>query len=127
MTRRIINSGTALAILTVMSCSESKGSYSLTNVASEPIASASITVCKQRREFRNVQPGHSVPGCYVVRADDHFIIDIKFESGKTLRKESGYVASGLDFQHEIVVTDSDVQLVLLNSEFGRTEPADSIP
>lgn len=104
-----------VAALALASCGSDRGSLSLTNGASEPIKQASVTVCGQTIEFKDIKPGHSAPACYAVGGDDHFVIDVELASGRRLKKEDGYVTSGMDFHHEIVVTDSTAELILLNS------------
>jgi hypothetical protein len=102
---------TITATLLLASCS--KGAFSLTNTTSETITRVSVTVCGQTREFREIQPGHSAPGCFTVRRDSRYEIEVEFQSGRKLSKGVGYVTPGLSTSDELIITDSDVQLVVV--------------
>ena len=83
----------------------------LVNKAKEPIARASVAICGQTIEMKDIQPNTSAAGSYEVKCESHYTIQVEFQSGNTLRKETGYVTNGVDFQHdEIVVTDSDIEI-----------------
>lgn len=99
-----------MAVLFLISCTNSKGSFSLVNKTDEPIARASVTICGQTIQLRDIQPNSNAVGSYEVKFDSHYTIQVEFQSGKTLQKEMGYVTNGADFQHEIVVADSDIEI-----------------
>ena len=99
----------ALALF-VASCSSNTGEFFLINKAGEPIASASVVICGQLIELKGVERNKTVGGSYKVTADSHYTIQVEFESGRMLKKEAGYVTRGMDFRHEIVVTDSDIEI-----------------
>jgi hypothetical protein len=111
------------AVLAIVACND-KGSFSLTNRASEPIKQATVTICDQTIEIKDIKSGHSAPGWYDVGADDHFVIDIEFESGKRMKKADGYVTSGMDFEHEIAVSDTAVTLIMLNGQIRYSKKID---
>ena len=98
-------------VLVMASCTANKGSFLLINKAKEPILRGLVTVCGQTIELKDIQPTKSAPGSYKVKFDSHYDIRIEFQSGKKLRKNIGYVTNGLDFHHEIVVTDMDIVLM----------------
>ena len=97
-------------ILFMVSCAANKGSFLLINKAQELIARASVTVCGQTIELKDIQPTKSAPGSYKVKSDSHYDVRGEFQSGKKLQKAIGYVTNGLDFHHEIVVTDTDIEI-----------------
>lgn len=99
-----------IAVLLLTSCTTNKGQFSLINKSTEPIVQASVEICGQMIRMTNIQPGNSASGSYEVRADSHYTIQVEFQSGKRLRRETGYVTNGMDFQHEISVSDSDVTI-----------------
>lgn len=99
------------AVFAMISCVANKGDFLLINKAKEPIARALVTVCGQTIELRDVQPGKSVSGSYEVKSDSHYDVRIEFQSGKRLQKGVGYVTNGLDFHHEIVITDTNIEMV----------------
>ena len=102
--------GAAIAALFLTSCAPNKGSFSLINKASESIASASVGICGQTIVFNGIQPNKSATGSYDIRSDSHYVIQIEFQSGKRINRETGYVTNGMDFQHEIAVTDSGIEI-----------------
>ncbi len=91
--------------------SNNKGQFSLKNNASETISFASITICNQTIKLMNIQPGENVSGSYDVKSDSHYTIKIELQSGKSFLKEIGYVTNGMDFQHEILVTNSSIEII----------------
>lgn len=111
--------GAIIAALLVTSCTTGKGNFSLINKAKEPIARALVTICGQTIELRNIDPSNSAAGSYHVKSDSHYTIEVEFQSGKKLRKETGYVTNGMDFQHEISVTGSDIEIT--DSKVSRKE------
>ena len=110
MKHSVLGISAAIVALLLTSCTPNKGSFSLINNANEPIARASVTICSQTIEFKGIQPNKSAAGSYEVRSDSHYEIRIEFQSGKKLQKETGYVTNGMDFQHEISVTNSDIAI-----------------
>jgi len=100
----------ATAVIVMFSCAVHRGNFLVINKAKEPIARASVTVCGQTIEMKDIQPTKSAQGSYKVKSDSHFTVIVEFESGKKLQKEVGYVTNGLDFQHEIIITDADIEI-----------------
>ena len=111
--------GVIVAGLFATSCTTGRGNFSLVNGSKEPIVHAIVTICGQTIELRNIDPGNSVTGSYDVKSDSHYTIEVEFRSGKKLRKETGYVTNGMDFQHEISVTGSDIEVT--DSKLSRKE------
>lgn len=110
MRQSVLGIVAVIATLLLTSCTTNKGSFSLINKANEPIVSASVTICGQTIQLRDIQPSKSAAGSYYVKSDSHYTIEVEFQSGKKLRKETGYVTNGMDFQHEIAVTESDIEI-----------------
>lgn len=104
--------GIAVVLITLImtSCTTGKGNFSLINKAKEPIIYASVAICGQTIELKNIQPEESKIGSYDVKTDSHYTIEVEFRSGKKLRKEVGYVTNGMDFQHEIMITSSNIEI-----------------
>ncbi len=110
MRRFALSIGAVIVTLFVISCTTNKGDFTLVNRADEPIARASVTICGQKIELVNIQPGESASGSYDVKSDSHYTITLEFQSGKIMREEVGYVTNGMDFQHEITVTSSTIEI-----------------
>jgi hypothetical protein len=103
--------GVTVATLLLSSCSSNNGNFSLANNTHEPIARATVAICGQAIELKDIQPNNSAIGSYKVRSDSHYVIQIEFQSGKKLQKQTGYVTNGMDFDHKIVVSESDIAIV----------------
>lgn len=106
----LLSASVPFLFLVLTSCITHKGSFLLSNQAKEPIAQALVTVCGQTIKFKDVQPSYRVSGSYKVKSDSHYDVRIEFSSGTVLKKELGYVTNGLDFYHEIIVTDANIEI-----------------
>lgn len=84
----------------------SQGKFTIVNKANEPIVQASVVVCGQTMELRNIQPGDVATGSYKVNCEGHFIILVEFASGKKIESYTGYITPGMDFEDEITVAAS---------------------
>ena len=74
MKRSVLGVAATIAVLCLISCTTSKGSFSLVNKTKEPIARASVAICGQTIELRDIQPNTSVAGSYEVKSDSHYTI-----------------------------------------------------
>ncbi len=110
MRHLVLGVAATLVALFLISCANGKGSFSLVNKTKEPIARASVAICGQTIKLKDIQPNTSAAGFYKVTGDSGYTIEVEFQSGKTLRKETGYVTNGVDFQDEITVTESDIEI-----------------
>lgn len=103
-----------MALLLVTSCTTSKGRFVLINMAQEPIVYASVAICGktcwQTIELNNIPPGGSAASDYDVKTDGRYVIVVEFQSGRKLRKEAGYVSYGAEFEDEITVTGSSIEI-----------------
>jgi len=108
----IIAISAVFTIFIMTSCIANKGSFLLVNKSRETISRGLVTVCGQTIELKEIQPTESATGSYKVKSDSHYDIAIEFQSGKKIHKEIGYVTNGLDFHHEIVVTDTDIEIIV---------------
>lgn len=82
----------------------------LRNNSKYSIARVQVLVCGQMIELKEIQVGKSRTGVYKVRSDSHYDVRVEFDSGKKLQKEVGYVTNGFDFNHEITITDTDIEI-----------------
>jgi hypothetical protein len=99
-----------LVAFSLSACNKNEGKFLLINKATAPIARATVEICGQKIELKDIQPGKSAPGSYSVKSDSHYVINVEFSSGKKLQKEDGYVTNGMDFQHEISVSDAGIEI-----------------
>jgi hypothetical protein len=100
----------AVAIMLIIARTSGSGEVTLINKASEPIARASVTICDQTVELTNLSPGEMTARPYRVTADSHYMVRVKFRSGKALRKELGSVTDGMDVRNAITITDADIEM-----------------
>lgn len=109
---KISSLGTIAAVtaLLLTSCTANNGKFALINKTNESISHASVFVCGQAIKFDEIQPNRNVTGSYEIKSDSHYLVRIEFQSGKKLQNEIGYVTNGMDFQHEISVTDTDISI-----------------
>jgi hypothetical protein len=92
------------------SCRENSGYYELINDSSETILYAKVRICNQESEFRNLPPGKMEGKKYRVTSDSHYVVLVRFESGKEILKEIGYVTNGFDFANRITILRDEVTL-----------------
>jgi hypothetical protein len=94
------------------SCRQNKGQIILINNSNEPVKLAHIEICKQVIEIENLKPHEQAIGNFKIRGDSHYDIVIKFASGKEIKKQTGYVTSGFDFQHDTLsITETDIAII----------------
>jgi hypothetical protein len=105
-----------LLVLSASACTENKGSFTLINNSKEMIKLAVVSVCGQTFRLSNINPSQSAPADYKVRADSSYDVAIDFESGRKIHKTVGYVTNGMDFHHDIAVSDTDVAILKLSAE-----------
>ena len=96
--------------LLLASCTSNQGNFSLVNKATESIAHVSVGICGQTIELNGIKSNDRLTGSYKVTSDSHYTIEVEFQSGRKIKKETGYVTNGMNFRHEITVTDSDIRI-----------------
>ena len=109
-------SGIAIGLLLVLlsvglvSCVKYHGTFSVANNASETITQVTVSICGQTIELSDIKPKESVSSSFEVTSDSHYVVRVEFRSGRTLVGEGGYVTNGMNFRHEISVTDNEVRV-----------------
>jgi hypothetical protein len=97
-------------MLLFVSCGSNIGTVSLVNKADEPISRATLdTSWGEKVEVANLDPSKTATMTYRVR-EGEYRVEVVFRSGKRLTKETVYLTPGFDYQDEIAVTGSDIQL-----------------
>jgi hypothetical protein len=108
-------SGTAViavlvASLLSVSCGRNTGTVSLVNNADEPISRATLNMSwGEKVEVTNLDPSKTATVNYRVREGD-FRVEVVFRSRKRLETDTFYVTSGFDFEDQITVTSSGIQV-----------------
>jgi hypothetical protein len=57
-----------------------------------------------------LEVGGTAQRSYRVTCEGDYDIRIEFASGRSLHTQTGYVTPGMDFQHEIKVTDTGISM-----------------
>jgi hypothetical protein len=106
---------TVAAVLIVLlvsgSCSSNTGTVSLLNNAEEPISRVTLTMSwGETLEATDLDPSEVATINYRVR-EGEYQVAVVFRSGKRLKTDGGYyIASGVDYQDQITVTSSEIQV-----------------
>lgn len=98
------------SLLFVLACTEYSGRVILVNKSSDIISQATVSICDQVMKFYDINPNNSKEDGYRVRSDSHYLIEVKFKSGKTIKRETGYVTNGMNVYHKITITDNDLTI-----------------
>ena len=101
----------AFACMMLSACAEHSGHFTLVNQSDEPIKIAVVKISGQEFDIRDLSPTSSFEGMYKINSDDSYKIYIEFMSGNKLSTDTGYVTNGMDFQHTIIVTNSEISVV----------------
>jgi hypothetical protein len=98
------------------SCHQDKGQLILINNSNEIVKFAHVEICEQVVEIENINPHEQAIGNFRITCENHYNITIQFASGKEIKKQTGYVTSGFDFQEDTLsITETDVAIVNSNS------------
>jgi hypothetical protein len=100
-----------IVIATCVGCARNRGFVSIRNNSREQIARASVRVCGQTLEAKNLRPNGSAPLEYRVTGESGFSVEVEFASGRRLSTRTvNNVTEGFDFRHYIVVTTDAISL-----------------
>ena len=99
------------AALFCSSCAAHTGTATVLNKAEEPISRATLTMSwGEKIDVTNLNPSGTATVTYRVREGD-FRVEVVFRSGKRLDTDRAYIATGVDYQDQITVTASEIQVV----------------
>jgi hypothetical protein len=99
-------------LLMTASCHQNKGQIILINNSNEVITLAHIEICNQVIEIENIKPNEQAIGSFKIKGDSHYDIVIKFASGKVIKKQTGYVSYGFDYQqHTLSITEANITII----------------
>jgi hypothetical protein len=98
-----------LVVFSTSGCTN-KGSFTLVNHSKEMIKTAVVIVCGQTVQLSDIDPGNSASSEYKVKADSSYDVTVSFQSGQKIHKAVGYVTNGMDFHHDILVSDNDIEI-----------------
>ncbi len=124
-TRNAISIGLLLlasAFLIFHSSSYTKGKVVLVNQSSEQIESGEIEVCKQHLMLSRINPNDKKELLFKIYGDSHYAITLRLNSGKVLKKKLGYVTGGIESVDNLIVNDTEIILLPLDSETSHPNP-----
>ncbi len=101
-----------LSILLPIGCQAYESEIWLVNQAIEPIEWASVSLSNQAHPIILSEIGirEKQQAILKVTGDAHYIVSVRFASGKTLTQELGYVTRGFNFQDFLVTTEDAILL-----------------
>jgi hypothetical protein len=104
-----------LAVVFGTSCRSHSGSITIANGTSESIARAEMIVCNQRLIVENLKPHDEAFRDYRLNCEGHYSVNVRFESGRQVSKDVGYVTTGMDMHHRLIIDDGDWKFELRTS------------
>ena len=86
------------------------GRVKVVNGSQETIAKGALVICGQRFNFDNLRSNEFRKFSYQIGScpGQDFRVAVTFESGGTITRRVGYVTSGFDFSHELILKRDDV-------------------
>ena len=99
-----------LVLLTSSACRSVTSELVVANKSQEPIAAAVISVGGQELELQGIKVGEEIKRQFSVRKEGGFAVTVRFESGRTIRKDVGYVTPGMSADHRLTISDTDVEI-----------------
>lgn len=88
MTRIFLSVFALTSLVFMLACTEYNGRVVLVNKSDDMVSQASVSICDQVMKFYDIKPNDSKRGWVQVRYDSHYLIEIKFKSGKTIKKRN---------------------------------------
>lgn len=87
-----------------------KAMVTLVNRAGKVIKNAKVELCGQTGEANNILSEGSRNLTLKVTRDCAYQVNVTFESGEAIRNQVGYVTNGLDFDDQIIVSESEIKM-----------------
>jgi hypothetical protein len=100
-----------IALLVSVSCSSYTGTVSVLIKAEEPISRATITTSwGETVELTDLDPSEAATLSYRAR-EGEYQVEVVFRSGRRLKTDARYyTASGVNYEDQITVTSSEIQM-----------------
>jgi hypothetical protein len=113
MKRTIIAAGVAsvaTALLLLDWAGRGTADIQIINRANEPVAGGGITVAGQASPIGTLEIGQAKRLSFAVPRASSYLVSVQFNSGKTVRKEVGYLTWGACSMDEIAIEDDGISL-----------------
>jgi hypothetical protein len=95
-----------------------KGSVQISNQSDQVFLGGTLEVCGQKFTIDPLKPNGVQIIYFKVKSDSHYDIAVQFKAG-TLKKSLGYVTNGMNFDDELIVSDTDISLEDRRKEFSK--------
>ena len=88
------------------------GRVTVVNGSRKVIIKGDLVICGQRFTFDNLRSNEFKEFSYRIGScpGQDYRVAVTFESGGTITRKVGYVTSGFDFSHELIIRQEDVVL-----------------
>ncbi len=99
-----------LCILVVKLMPSKKSEVIVANNSNEVVRRVSVDLCGERKVLTNLQINKQEVFELKVQHDCHFVIEVEFVNNSTFSEKVGYVTHGLNYRHEIGITERKINL-----------------
>src|SRR5262249_1807892 len=106
--RRLCLALVSVAVLQTCDSWGHKGRLTIVNGSEESIRNGRVVVCGQRLALDNLGPRRARVFMYKVNCEGGYDITATFASGVSLKRETGYVTTGMDFSDELIVKPTGI-------------------
>lgn len=98
------------------------GNLAIKNGSGLPIQLATVEVGGTKLEFEGIQPSETRTEKFEIRGDAHYVVSVRFASGKVLSGACGYVTNGVDSSDVLTVRGDGIRISSSNSESDKSCP-----
>jgi hypothetical protein len=99
-----------IVVMSSASCTSGDSRFTVMNETGEAISHATIVVCGQTIEMREIPVAGRVSGTYRVKSDSDYDVTVKFANGNQLHRKVGYVTNGVRYADEISISTADISV-----------------
>ena len=83
----------------------------VTNDSAVLIEAVKIQVGSDAKEIQKLYPGSSAILMFEIKTDSHYSVRVNFKGGGLLEQETGYLTRGFNFQDEVKISKTKIELV----------------
>jgi hypothetical protein len=98
-----------MAVLVGASCARHQGTLVFRNDSGEGISRITVAVCGRTLVIDGLKPAETRSASYRI-CEGHPVIEAEFTSGRHLRKDGGYITTGINIRHEMSISPDDIRL-----------------
>lgn len=99
-----------LSALVVVGCStEGRATLTVVNQSGKTVALLHVKVHENIQTVKDLEHGEEVEMQFPVKFDAHYHIYVEFTSGRTMRKDVGYLASMASISDKVIINQTDIE------------------